>query len=53
VLRGIFGLKWKDIREDWRKFYNKELHDFNINEITRVNKRWKVGLVEQVTRMVR
>jgi hypothetical protein len=27
VLRRIFVLKWDEVMGEWRKWYNKELHD--------------------------
>jgi hypothetical protein len=28
VLRRMFGLKWDEVTEEWRKLHNEELHDF-------------------------
>jgi hypothetical protein len=28
VLRRIFGPKWEEIIEEWRKLHSKELHNF-------------------------
>jgi hypothetical protein len=27
VLRGIFGPKWDEVTEEWRRLYNEELND--------------------------
>jgi hypothetical protein len=27
VLRGIFGPKWYEVTEEWRKLHNEELHN--------------------------
>jgi hypothetical protein len=29
VLRKIFGLKWEEVRWDWRTLHNEKLHDLN------------------------
>jgi hypothetical protein len=33
VLRGVFGPKRGEVREDWRKLLNKELHNLNVHQV--------------------
>jgi hypothetical protein len=36
VLRTVFGTKWDEVREEWRKLFNEELNDLHSLTIVRV-----------------
>ena len=50
VLRRIFGPKWDESTEEWRKIYNEELHDlFSSLIIVRVVKLKRIRWARHVT----
>jgi hypothetical protein len=52
VLRRIFGLKRGQGARDWRRLYNKELHNlYTSSNIIRVNKSERMRSVGHITRM--
>jgi hypothetical protein len=52
VLRRIFGPKGDEVTGEWRKLYNKELHDlYSSPSIIRIIKSWRMRWVGHVARM--
>jgi hypothetical protein len=54
VLRSIFGPKRDEVVEEWRKLYNKELHDLysspNIIRVTKSRRMRPPGFVTRTGR---
>jgi len=52
VLRRIFGPKWDELRGEWRKLHNEELHGlYSSPNIVRMMKPRRMRWVENVARM--
>jgi hypothetical protein len=52
VLRRIFGPKWDEVTEEWRKLHNEELNDlYSLPNIVRVVKSRRMRWAGQVARM--
>jgi hypothetical protein len=52
VLRRIFGLKWDEVTEEWRKLHNEELQDLYCSpNIFRLIKSRRMRLAGHVARM--
>jgi hypothetical protein len=54
MLRRIFGPKTDEVKGEWRKFYNEELHDLYLSpNIVRVIKSRRMRWAGHVARMER
>jgi len=54
VLRNIFGPKWDELKEEWRKLHNEELNDlYSSPNIVRVIKSRRIRWAGNVARMGR
>ena len=52
VLRGIFGPKWDEVTQEWRKLHNKELNDlYSSPHILRVIKSRRMRWAGHAARM--
>jgi hypothetical protein len=52
VLRRIFGLMRDEVTGEWRKLYNKELHDlYSSPSIIRIIKSWRMRRAGHIARM--
>ena len=52
VLRRIFGRKWEEVRGEWRKLHNEELHGlYSSPNIVRVIKSRRMRWAEHLSRM--
>jgi hypothetical protein len=51
ALRKIFGPKWDDVTEEWRRLHNEELYDLYFSPNIRVIKSRTVRWAEHVERI--
>jgi hypothetical protein len=51
VLRKIFGPKWEDVTEEWRRLHNEELYDPYFSSNIRVIRSRATKWEEHVARM--